>query len=79
MYGTKHGTTLKNHKNHKAAIHDIDNVWLDCPELGCEFKAKQKGDIKRHRAHVHDIGVTWHECIRRARSRCTEPTCTASA
>jgi len=26
-----------------------------CPELGCEYRTKQKSDIKQHRANVHDI------------------------
>jgi len=46
-------------KQHKAAI---DIVWHDCPEHGCEYMAKRKGDLKRRRADAHDIGVTWHEC-----------------
>jgi len=30
--------------------------------LGCEYRAKQKSNVKQHRADVHDVGVTWHEC-----------------
>jgi len=45
-----------------APIHGIDIVWHHCSELGCEYKAKQKGQINQHRADVHDIGVTWHAC-----------------
>jgi len=60
VYRTKNGPSKL--KQHKAAIHGIDIVWHDCPELGCEYKAKEKekGSIKQHRADVHDIGVTWH-------------------
>ena len=56
LYRTKNGPSEL--KKHKAAIHAIDIVWQDCPELGCEYKAKQKGRINVHRADVHDIGVT---------------------
>ena len=32
-------------KQHKAFIHAIDVVWHHCPELGCEYKAKNTGSI----------------------------------
>ena len=60
VYRTKNGPIHL--KQHKAAIHNVDIVWHDCPELGCEYMTKAKSNIKKHRADIHDIGVTWHEC-----------------
>jgi len=60
VYRTKQGASRL--KLHKAAIHSIDIVWHNCPELGCEHRAKGKSKIKVHIALVHDIGVTWRAC-----------------
>ena len=61
MYRTKRGSSKL--KQHEAAIHSIDIVWHDCPELGCEYRATQKGNVKAHKADMHDIRATstWHE------------------
>ena len=69
VYRTKKGASRI--KLHKAAIHSIDIVWHNCPELGCEYKAKMKSTLKEHIALVHDIGVTWHAC--------PEPNCSHKA
>ena len=61
-YRTKHSVTL---------TQNIDVVWRDCLELGCEFRTKQKGNLKVHRADVHDIGLTWLDC--------PEPNCSYKA
>jgi len=45
VYKTKRGSSKL--KQHMAAIHSIDIVWHDCPDLGCEYRAKQKGNVKR--------------------------------
>jgi len=29
-------------------IHDIDLVWQDCPELGCDYKAKENCSLTKH-------------------------------
>ena len=54
-------------KVHKAAKHGIDvqdiNVtWHYCDQDGCDYKAKQAGNLKQHKADVHDIDATWHHC-----------------
>ena len=41
---------------------EIDERPYRCPQEGCEYKAKQRGNIKEHLANIHDIGVTWHSC-----------------
>ena len=37
---------------------DADVSWFHCDQDGCNYKSKQKGDLKKHKAHIHDIGVT---------------------
>jgi hypothetical protein len=41
-------------------IHDIDVKWHHCEH--CDYKTKQKGNIKIHMALKHDIDVKWHHC-----------------
>ena len=35
-------------------------TWQLCED--CDYKAKQKSDLKKHRAAVHNKNVTWHKC-----------------
>ena len=28
----------------------------------CDYRCKQKGNLKRHLAHVHNVDVKWHHC-----------------
>jgi len=60
---TKHGPDKLKH--HKAATHSIDIVWHYCPELGCEYRAMQKCEIKVHWALAHNIGGVrgWWLCL----------------
>ncbi|GMH95276.1 hypothetical protein TrVE_jg811 [Triparma verrucosa] len=41
-------------KMHKASKHGIDVVWFSCDQDGCDYKAKQAGDLKKHKQNVHD-------------------------
>ena len=54
MYRTK---TKQHLKKHKPNVHSIDIVWCDCPELGCEYRTKEKSSIERHRASRHRAEV----------------------
>ena len=56
----KSGGTID--KNHKAAKHGIDVVWFSCDQVGCDYKAKEAGNLKKHKANVHDIDVDWFPC-----------------
>ena len=57
---TKLQTHLGSHtpltKDHLAFKHNIDVKWLSCDM--CEYRCKQRGDLKRHIAYVHDIDVS---------------------
>ena len=43
---------------------NIDIKWFYCHKIdqNCNYKCKNKFDVKRHKANIHNIGVTWHKC-----------------
>jgi hypothetical protein len=46
----------------KKSQYVISTIWHTCLQEGCEYKAKERSQIKKHLAYTHDIGVTWHTC-----------------
>ena len=43
-------------------VHDIDITYFICEEKGCEYKAKEAGNLRKHRANIHDIDVLYYPC-----------------
>jgi len=42
----------KNLKTHKNIVHK--GIWLWCPEVGCDYKAKESSTLRHHKKVVHD-------------------------
>ncbi|GMI08339.1 hypothetical protein TrVE_jg1920 [Triparma verrucosa] len=50
-YGTNH--CKDDLRRHKANEHDIGVIWHHCGQVGCDYKAKEKGNLKVHKRNVH--------------------------
>ena len=48
---------------HEARKHDLNVVWYECEEEGCDYKAKEEYSLKRHNLLKHQTeDIDWYEC-----------------
>lgn len=61
VYTTKRKDHLTRHNNYKH-YKDEDIVWFYCDEEKCNFKCKEKSDIKPHKVNVNWVYCDFKDC-----------------